>query len=446
MREPRRPKPKSPGFFALDYNQFERIQNEGLGIEEAAAYLSLMVNTDRSNVTSTGGIKSVTSYSGLTATEAKKAIARLAKLQLVNPLDVANNRTQTKPRYNLPIHDKRDQLVGKEQQIVAAIAAGRQPTGTKELSAAQRVQAKGHIEKRSTGWHILEQPNEVAFIPNSFVRDPEGESPLHRLVRHGELVPIMLAVQLYYLQNLREERGVPISALRAHYSPRLGVPATRVGLQRLHYLWSGRSHRDPETGEEEHIPRSWEPTCFRNHDGDRFWQDLKALDAEHVVEWSFYAANGKPAADMFAFNRPQPLRPLGVLRNGRQVLNTPESIPAFATYVLFLYATDHKPWAVERDLSQLINRWQETSSRDSALMALENQSVAHVEGVGILRMTHRAATENSSAWYEQTVEECRKSLFFIEQAAREESPQAFDIIEKLRDVEKVSDLISINLQ
>ena len=65
---------KGPGFFALDVHQFERIRTAGLGIEEAAAYLCLLVSTDQGNVVSSGGINSIMTYSGLSRGEAKKGV------------------------------------------------------------------------------------------------------------------------------------------------------------------------------------------------------------------------------------------------------------------------------------------------------------------------------------------------------------------------------------
>ena len=50
-------KAKSKGFFALDVHQFERIRQTGLGVEEAATYLSLLKSTDQSNVVSSGGVR-----------------------------------------------------------------------------------------------------------------------------------------------------------------------------------------------------------------------------------------------------------------------------------------------------------------------------------------------------------------------------------------------------
>jgi len=61
--------------------------------------------------------------------------------------------------------------------------------------------------------------------------------------------------------------------------------------------------------------------------------------------------------------------------------------------------------------------------------------VSHVEGVGILRMTHRAATENERVWYRETAKECQRALLWIEAAARQSLPQA---------AEKFGELVKAN--
>jgi hypothetical protein len=53
--------------------------------------------------------------------------------------------------------------------------------------------------------------------------------------------------------------------------------------------------------------------------------------------------------------------------------------------------THHASFLAQGLRNNAIALWQQKS----AIYALENASVAHVEGVGILRMTHRAATEKS---------------------------------------------------
>ena len=210
-------KAKSKGFFALDVHQFERIRQNGLGVEEAATYLSLLKSTDQSNVVSSGGVRSVMDYSGLSRAEVKRAIRHLENRGLIECLEVERKRARKAERYNLPIHDSRRSLSPKERGIVDAIEAGQQPAGNSDIQAAHRAASKGWVEKRSDGWQIIEHANTVAFIPNSFVQVSEGHSPLYRLVNGGELGPIMLAAELYQLQNLMDERGVPLDVIRGYF-------------------------------------------------------------------------------------------------------------------------------------------------------------------------------------------------------------------------------------
>ena len=423
-------KAKSKGFFALDIHQFERIRQNGLGVEEAATYLSLLKSTDQGNVTSSGGVRSVMDYSGLSRAEVKRAIKNLENNRLIECLEVERKRARTAERYNLPIRDTRQSLSLKERQIVDAIETGQQPIGNSDIQAAHRAATKGWIEKRSDGWQVIEHSNTVAFIPNSFVQVSEGHSPLYRLMNSGELGPIMLAAELYQLQNLMDERGVPLDMIRGYFYP---VGNQRVENHRLHHLYPGRHKPDNETGSMG-SEKACEPNCFRDYKQDMFWPWLAALDAAHVVEWAVYNANGKPDGK-YAYNRPQ--RPLGVLRNGRQVLNTPESRPAFMAY---LVARLHDAGGqITESFPQLIEEWRTASP----VIAVENASVSHVEGVSILRMTHRAATENAKVWYRDLCEECDKTFFFIEMAARSYFPQVSGIVKEIFDTEDFKEAISM---
>ena len=334
-------KAKSKGFFALDVHQFERIRQNNLGVEEAATYLSLLKSTDQSNVVSSGGVRSVMDYSGLSRAEVKRAIRHLESRGLVDCLEVERKRARKAERYNLPIHDSRRSLSPKERGIVDAIEAGQQPTGNSDIQAAHRAATKGWIEKRSDDWQIIEYSNTVAFIPNSFVQVSEGHSPLYRLVNGGELGPIMLA-------------------------------------------------------------------------------------------------NGKtPEHDEYAYNRPQ--RPLGVLRNGRQVLNTPESRPAFMAFLV--YKLKQADGQLTESLPQLIQEWQSSGW----VFAFENASVSHVEGVSVLRLTHRAATDNTKVWWRDLCEECDKAFFFVEMAARSYFPQISGIVQEIQNTPDFKEAISMKI-
>ncbi len=96
---------KRKGFFALDVDQFERAAD--LGLEPATAYLALMAGTDQSNTVSAWGINAIVTHTGLTRHEAKHAVTSLAKNDLLHELEGARTRARTKPRYSLPVQDKR---------------------------------------------------------------------------------------------------------------------------------------------------------------------------------------------------------------------------------------------------------------------------------------------------------------------------------------------------
>ncbi|PWE33434.1 hypothetical protein DDZ14_04330 [Maritimibacter sp. 55A14] len=425
-------KTRSKGFFALDVHQFEGIRQNGLGVEEAATYLSLLKSTDQGNVVSSGGIRSVMNYSGLSRAEVKRAIRNLECRGLIECLEVERERARKAERYNLPIYDSRRSLSLKERGIVDAIEAEQQPAANSDIQAAHRAASKGWVEKLSDGWHIVKHSNTVAFIPNSFVQVSEGQSPLYRLVNVGELGPIMLAAELYQLQNLMDERGVPLDVVRGYFH---AENEERCHNHRIHHLYPGRQHKNDETGQTEsfataHRRRWWS--------GEGFWDNLRALDAAHVTEWAVYSANGKtPEHDEYAYNRPQ--TPLGVLRNGRQVLKTPESRPAFMAYLVArLHEADGQ---ITESLPQLIEEWRTASP----VIAFENASVSHVEGVSILRLTHRAATENAKVWYHDLCQECDKAFFFVETVARSYFPQVSGIVQEIQNTPDFKEAISMKI-
>jgi len=427
-------KAKSKGFFALDIHQFERIRQNGLGVEEAATYLSLLKSTDQGNVTSSGGVRSVMDYSGLSRAEVKRAIKNLESKRLIECLEVERKRARKAERYNLPIRDTRQSLSPKERGIVDAMETGQQPIGNSDIQAAHRAATKGWIEKRSDGWQVIEHSNTVAFIPNSFVKVSEGHSPLYRLMNGGELGPIMLAAELYHLQDLMDERGVPLDVIRGYFHTSDDFSA-RFERHRLHYLRPNREYLDDDTGKRKSFKRAFNHS-WRGENGQAFWQNLCALDAAHVTEWAVYSANGKPPEnDEYGYNRPQ--RPLGVLRNGRQVLNTPESRPAFMAFLV--YKLKQANGQITDNLPQLIEEWKNSG----CVFAFENASVSHVEGISILRMAHRAGTENAKVWYRDLCEECDKTFFFIEMAARSYFPQISGIVREIEATENFKEAISM---
>ena len=406
---------KSKGFFALDVDQFFKIQDKGLGIEEAATYLALMKGTDQTNIISRGGVNSVMEYTGLARSEAKRAIDNLARVELVEKLDVERARAKTAPRFKLPQHEGRSPLTALEASVLSEIEAGRQPTATKDKNTAFRAQQKGWIEKLSTGWAAVPASQRIAYIPNMFV-DMQGQtSPLGRLVQIGEIGPVMLAAELYYKQDLMNERGIPSSLIRAYYRSGSSIMAgsTPSGF-RLHQLVAGRLYT--EKGEEKSFDKAYQPEKFR-HGREAFWDDLKALSAAHVTEWAIYSANGKPSGE-YTFNRPQ--RPLGVLRGGKHVRKTPEADAAFVSYMMWCEQERISKGAGSFTAEEMGQFWRDYSP----IIAVENAHVAHIEGIGILRMVHRADTENTAQWFRDRHKERREALFFLDGVRKAAFPES----------------------
>uniref|UniRef100_UPI003AE4BCB7 hypothetical protein n=1 Tax=Paracoccus sp. T5 TaxID=3402161 RepID=UPI003AE4BCB7 len=412
---------KTKGFFALDVDQFFQIERRGLGIEEAVAYLALMKGTDETNVISRGGINSVTNYTGLTRSEAKRAIGNMDRIGLIEKLEVERARAKTLPRYKLPVHESPRALAPQEAAVAEQVANGKQPISKSDLNAAQRAQLKGWLEKLSTGWASVPPAQRIAYIPNMFVHMEGQASPLKRLVGYGELGPVMLAAELYHKQNLMDERGIPTSEIRQYYSSAgKELLGTSPRGYQLHTLRPGRLFK--EEGEDEDILSSYDPESFQYSSQD-FWRDIKALEKTHLVEWAVFSANGRPKNED-AFNRPQ--RPLGVLRNGKQVPNTPEAAAAFVTYYLVSMQSCTRGGYEIASLDQVILQWR----NELCLFVVEETRVEHVEGVGILRLVYRADTENTAEWFRNLHREVRAALFSYN---RQGTPNSIKHLIKLRN-------------
>ena len=141
------------------------------------------------------------------------------------------------------------------------------------------------------------------------------------------------------------------------------------------------------------------------------------LEHCHVVEWAVYTANGKPG-DKYATGRIA--RPVAVVRNGKVQADAPESKPGLLAHMIrSAYVDDADPAEALRD-------W----GRCNSLVAIESASVRHIEGVGILRLAHRADTENTKVWWHDVHAKARETFFFYEQVAKELGVQVSDLMKE----------------
>jgi hypothetical protein len=259
----------------------------------------------------------------------------------------------------------------------------------------------------------------------------------------------MLAAELYELQNLMDDRGVPLDIIRG-YAHSVPHPPCNLREHTLHAMLPWREYVSAESRKREML--NWGHDHRWRSGDEAFPENFRALEANQIVEWTVYSANGKPPAnDIYGYTRPQ--RPMGVLRDGRQVLSTPESRPAFmATLLLRLaLAGGH----VTETPAQLITDWR----NDSPINAVESNLVSHVEGVSILRMSERAATENAKVWYRELCQECDRTCEFIAAAAKRYFPQAaelftrvgkaknmWDVVAQIREGSSTDDLLSADVE
>jgi tRNA A-37 threonylcarbamoyl transferase component Bud32 len=87
----------------------------------------------------------------------------------------------------------------------------------------------------------------------------------------------------------------------------------------------------------------------------------------------------------------------------------PEAAAAFVSYHLWLEQQRISQSYELPELDQVIRNWR----HDSSIIVVENAHVAHVEGVGILRMVYWADTENTSQWFRDLHRERQDALFSL---------------------------------
>lgn len=90
------------GFFTIDLDGLYSMADQGVPIEELAAFLALAVNTGADNISSRGGRNSLQSYLGLGPVGAEAALRGLVDRGFILPLADPRSRSLTLPRYGLP--------------------------------------------------------------------------------------------------------------------------------------------------------------------------------------------------------------------------------------------------------------------------------------------------------------------------------------------------------
>ena len=153
------------GFFAVDKERFYRACD--LGINQAISYLVLCNGTQKDNTTTSWSANAVETYTGISRGRTKKAINSLIENELITVI-----QSGTKPRY----------LV-KEKHT------------TKKLDAES-----------------------VVWLPSGLVVGVSGETPpIERIRQAKEIMVLRMFFDLYKVQNLIEDGGIPKDLIHKSY-------------------------------------------------------------------------------------------------------------------------------------------------------------------------------------------------------------------------------------
>ena len=96
---------------------------------------------------------------------------------------------------------------------------------------------------------------------------------------------------------------------------------------------------------------------------------------------------------------------------------------------------------ITKSLPQLIEEWRNSSP----VIVIENASVSHVEGVSVLRMTHRATTKNAKVWFRDLCQECDSAFFFLETIAQSYFPEIYGIVREIQNTPDFTEAISMSI-
>ncbi|MHA3980569.1 hypothetical protein ACW9UR_23120 [Halovulum sp. GXIMD14794] len=428
-------KKRMPGFFGLDRARFEAIRSAGFGVAEIAAYLSLLKSTDSGNEISTGGVNSICNWSGLRPAEAKLAINNLSALGVLEVIPTDSARARRVPRHRLSNGDTRRRLAGKERLVFDLVKGGSQPKSVSEINAAHRAMKKGWMTKVGKLWEVNEYYAQPIFIPNNFVDADSAVSTLHRLVDMGVVEAIYYAVDLYGWQNLWEHRGIPRDKVEGHF---MVVDRFPLGAQDIRVLRANLCSAEGISG---HFATTCDKGYWDSAAGHVRHPMIAILEDVGLLEWAIYSVSSVPESRAV---QQRLKRPLGVLRRGQFVLDTPESRPAFMAYLISQMRAariSRSEGRLRVGLRRLVEQWRDSS----AVIAVEERSASGISAVAVLRLANRAITANALAWHAELVKESENYFLFLKGVAEREFVEVTEFVKKIEESENIDVAISMEL-
>ena len=239
-------KPRGGQFFAIDRRTWGAVCDLGR-INDAASYLVLAQGTGRNNRETSWSTTSLKSYVGISWERGKLAINNLMAEGFIRNTDTSSEK---RPRYELlswdEIQDGRHRratsdLSPYQKHLIAEVREG----DRQRISKDRRVQLdvltqKGLLHRRDYDCYSVVDWKSTApdpiWLPNTLVTGTtRGEdSPVRRLKCAGDIWTLRLLVDLYHIQNLRDDGGVSPLVLREKFDQAV------VGEQGLFRIWGFR--------------------------------------------------------------------------------------------------------------------------------------------------------------------------------------------------------------
>jgi hypothetical protein len=231
-------------FFAIDRRSWGKAC--ALGMNPAVAYLVLACGSGRDQKTTAWSAHAIETYTGISRTRSKAAIATLKTAGLVRSIEAGN-----RPRYEITPW----QAPGKKKSV----------------------------------------DPEWIWLPNSFVTGAQNETPPLELLRQAQdHMALRLAVDLYGTQNLVEDGGVSRNTIWIKYGrfeagrqAQFTVWGFKRGGQWVHWNETTNPHRREKLTEKEKA------------DGENpaidFFPRTKILADAGIIEWVPYLVESESA-------------------------------------------------------------------------------------------------------------------------------------------------------
>lgn len=392
---------RQSGFFAIDQRSFHEVVR--LGPNAAAAYLVLSAGTGADNMTTRWSTNAVQKYAGLALKRARAAIELLENKHFLR-----NDGTRARPHYRIATFDQLHTCgapglnTDRQREVFAAIEQGAQPS-KQDRGIADGLAKKGLIEayddsEKGRQYRLpgsITKSDHAVWLPKELVTGAAGElPPVMRLRQVHDAMVFRLVVDLYAVEDLSEDGGVPRSIIY-----QIHEREERIGHYGPMVVWAFTlHHRTTSATRGNVVDPHLEADSEGELDWDPLWSRLKALKLTGVIEWVPHLLEADdPDAEI--------LHPLGYRKDGK------------IAGKLGRAARDAAKKLVMNVIEELDDdRW--------GLLVLDRiivpvyQHMEHVQVVGIARLRYQPLTRLRVARFSDYMTNCQHHLAQYRQIAR----------------------------